>query len=332
MENAVESRIIELGDDGYSLRHGPFDNDDFSSAQPWTLLVQSVDTWVPEVALMRQLVQFLPRWRMDDIMVSYASDGGGVGPHYDNYDVFLLQGEGRRRWRIGQWCDSDEPLLNHPELRLLADFRQEHEFLLEPGDILYVPPRIAHWGIADGECTTFSLGFRAPRVNDMLSRWVDSALEQFDGDSFYADPRIEPVVRPGEIRRHDRERVALQLQAAVDQIEGDAWFGELVTEPRDPESLPVASAASHLNALRHPGTVLSLHPAARIAWQQEQDAVSVFCNGHSLPIPSEHLPLIIELCDTSEFTADAIDSLLAAEHGRQLMLFLLESGAFDVEQ
>ena len=204
LEPYVESRIIERDGGEYRLHHGPFDEAAFNRQLPWTLLVQAVDHWLPEVAALRQLVSFLPGWRIDDVMVSYAGDGGSVGPHYDNYDVFLLQGEGCRRWRVGQWCGEDEPLVPHGELRILARFEEQADYLLEPGDILYLPPRVAHWGIAEGECTTFSIGFRAPRINDMVSRWADDALAQIEPALFYTDPSSEPVTRAGEIRRPDR--------------------------------------------------------------------------------------------------------------------------------
>ena len=109
LEDDVESRIVEFSDKQWLLHHGPFCNADFQRDTPWTLLVQAVDHFIPEVAALRKLVDFLPRWRVDDVMVSYAVDGGSVGPHYDNYDVFLLQGEGQRLWKLGQFCDADTP-------------------------------------------------------------------------------------------------------------------------------------------------------------------------------------------------------------------------------
>jgi len=330
MEAEVEARIIELEDPSYRLSHGPFEAGDFNRTLPWTLLVQAVDLWVPEVAALRELVRFLPSWRFDDIMVSYASHGGGVGPHFDNYDVFLLQGEGCRRWRIGQWCDEQEPLEAHPDLRLLAEFRQQDEYLLEPGDILYVPPRVAHWGIAEGDCTTFSIGFRAPRINEMLSRWTDAALERLDGELFYADAHSEPASRPGEIRRQDRSRISMQLQAAIDQIEDDSWFGELVTEPRE-AALQFGSDAQSLNALGGLGSSISLAPGARIAWQEDADAICLFANGQSTTTTRDYLPTIIDLCDTCVLPQATVTSLLESSPGRSLLAFLLNTGCLDAD-
>ena len=123
------------------MRRGPFQEEDYQHLpeQDWTLLVQAVDQFVPEVAQLLEQFRFLPSWRIDDVMISYAAPGGGVGPHFDNYDVFLLQGHGRRRWKVGQMCSSDSPLREHADLRILADFEQSDEWVLEPGDMLYLP-------------------------------------------------------------------------------------------------------------------------------------------------------------------------------------------------
>ena len=197
LEDRVESRIIDNVNGAWSVQHGPFCEQDFVRDNPWTLLVQAVDHYLPEVAQLRQWADFIPHWRVDDVMVSYAVDGGSVGPHYDHYDVFLLQGEGERLWQLGQQCDSSTALLAHDQIRVLAEFEQTQEYLLRPGDMLYVPPGLAHWGIAQGECTTFSIGFRAPRASDLLSRLTDSALETIHPDLFFYRRRPCPSKQAG---------------------------------------------------------------------------------------------------------------------------------------
>ena len=153
LEEEIESRLIIGQDRTWELRRGPLPEDTFAGLpeRDWTLLVQSVDQFVPEVDEVLEPFRFLPSWRVDDVMISYAAPGGGVGPHYDHYDVFLLQGHGRRRWRIGQPCTADSPLIDGLELKILADFQQTDEWVLEPGDMLYLPPGIAHYGIAEDE-------------------------------------------------------------------------------------------------------------------------------------------------------------------------------------
>lgn len=331
MEEDIESRVIEYRDRQWLLHHGPFSETDFQRDVPWTLLVQAVDHCSDAVAALRRLVDFLPQWRVDDVMVSYAVDGGSVGPHYDNYDVFLLQGEGARRWQVGQRCDADTALLPHDELRLLRDFQCQQEYLLEAGDILYLPPGVAHWGIAKGECTTFSIGFRAPRVNDMVSRWVDSLLANMDPELFYSDSHIEPVSRAGEIRPRDLQRVMAQLQAALAQDSDNLWFGELVTEPRydlcsDDEDLAGAG-----DLLADDPDLVALSPAARVAWQQEAAGIVVFANGEARLFSATVLPDLLLLCETWRLAGRELTLALARPDSRQLLEHLLTLGCIYVE-
>lgn len=331
MEEEVESRIIESAGSNWRLHHGPFSNKDYQRDNPWTLLVQAVDHYIPEVAALRELVDFIPQWRVDDVMVSYAVDGGSVGPHYDNYDVFLLQGEGERLWKVGQFCDGDSPLLPHDDLRILSLFECEQEYLLGPGDMLYIPPGVAHWGISKGECTTFSIGFRAPRVNDMVSRFTDKLLEQMDGEQFYSDARLEPVSRPGEIRPRDLERVQAQIQAALDQASGDHWFGELVTEPRY-ELMPDDDNLAQARAELCDGCdIVELSPAAKLAWQQEADGVVIFANGESRQFGTGILPVIIELCGQWKLEGETLASALGDTESCALLDHLLETGCLYVQ-
>ena len=331
MEDGVESRIVEDRDGQWLVHHGPFQRQDYERENPWTLLVQAVDHFIPEVAELRKLVNFLPQWRVDDVMVSYAPDGGSVGPHFDNYDVFLLQGAGRRHWKIGQFCDSDTPLLPHDELRLLREFDLQQEVVLGAGDMLYLPPGVAHWGIAEGECTTFSIGFRAPRVTDMVSRFVDQLLEQLEPDEFYHDALQVPATRAGEIRPRDLERAAAQLQGALDQASGNQWFGELVTEPRY-ETYPDDDDLAEARLLLRDGPdFVSLSPASKLAWQQEGDGVWVFANGESRRFPANVLPGLVDLCEDWRLDGGGLSDMLASADGATLLDYLLETGCLYVE-
>jgi len=329
-EEGVEARIIEHCKGDWILNHGPFRQADYQRENPWTLLVQAVDHYADSVAALRQLVDFIPQWRVDDVMVSYAVDGGSVGPHYDNYDVFLLQGEGKRLWRTGQFCDSASPLLPHAELRILSLFESEQEYLLETGDMLYLPPGLAHWGIAQGECTTFSIGFRAPRINDMVSRFVDTLLGDMDTEQFYHDARLEPVTRAGEIRAHDLQRVQSQIEAALDQAAENTWFGELVTEPRydllpDDDDLAEARAL-----LRSDGESVMLSSAAKLAWQQDAEGIVVFANGESRHYSCARLDLVIPLCESGELSAAAVGQAVTDSESLALLDYLLEAGCIYV--
>jgi len=233
-EKDVEARLVTQRAGNWTVEHGPFPEDRFGmpDTAPWTLLVQAVDHFVPDVAALLDPFRFVPNWRMDDVMVSYATEGGGVGPHFDQYDVFLIQGLGQRRWRVGGHCDQETPLLPHDDLRLLADFEATDEWILSPGDILYVPPGIAHEGIAvSDDCMTYSIGFRAPSRSELIAHWCDHLLEQLQDDDRYEDWRSGAAPfgqdNPGEIAAGALD--GLHRMIAERMLDRDAfarWFGQ----------------------------------------------------------------------------------------------------------
>lgn len=236
LEEEVESRIIL--ERNWELRNGPFSEQTFTQlpADKWTLLVQAVDLWVPEVAEILGRFDFLPKWRIDDIMVSYAADGGSVGPHFDYYDVFLLQGDGRRRWQIGHRCDADSPLVADTALKILQSFEATDEWILEPGDMLYLPPKIAHHGVAIGDCTTFSVGFRAPAVSEMFDDLATELLSGIVSPNHLIDPPLTPAMANNQITAAHIASVRELLQKTLDdeQLLGE-WFARYMTRPKYPE-------------------------------------------------------------------------------------------------
>ena len=236
LEQEVESRIVLQQD--WQLHCGPFTEETFSNlpAEKWTLLVQAVNLWVPECAELLNRFDFLPRWRIDDIMVSYAADGGSVGPHFDYYDVFLLQGAGQRRWQVGACCDSDSPLLDNTPLKILQQFEPVEEWLLEPGDMLYLPPRVAHHGVAVGQCTTFSVGFRAPTAAEMLDDLATELLSGVMPASHLTDPPLTLAMVNDQISSAHIAQVRELLLSTLDneQLLAD-WFARYMTSPKYPE-------------------------------------------------------------------------------------------------
>lgn len=328
MEAEFESRLIEENGGRWQLTHGPFTEADYARQPPWTLLVQAVDHHVPEVAALRRLVNFIPGWRGDDIMVSYATDGGSVGPHFDYYDVFLLQGEGERLWRLGQRCDHTSRLVPGCDMRVLRDFDCSAEYLLKPGDMLYVPPGVAHWGIAKGACTTFSIGFRAPRVQDLLARLTDQALEQASSEQLFSDPKRETSTLPGEISPRDLERARAQAIALLEASPDPQWFGELLTEPRYPTEPEPVEAGTITKLLRGERALL-FDPAARLAWQEHNGALQVFSNGSCFTTTTDLRDYMVTLCETGrlEIQSAAPENTTLEE----LLEFLLETGGCYVE-
>src|SRR5690606_2927331 len=192
----------------------------------WTLLVQDVDKWDADVAALLGHFDFLPSWRVDDVMVSYAEDGGSVGAHVDQYDVFLIQGLGRRRWQISTDAEAPMAFREDVELKLLREFKPTHDWLLEPGDMLYLPPGIAHHGVAEGECLTFSVGMRAPAVAELVTDFVGFLAERMPEELRYSDTGIAPAQAPGEIDDTALEKITQTLRdsLAVDASLLRCWF------------------------------------------------------------------------------------------------------------
>lgn len=308
-ESGVESRLIEGTAPALTLEHGPLDPGRFSTlgARAWTLLVQAVDHHVPDVAALIEPFRFLPNWRIDDVMVSYAADGGGVGPHFDQYDVFLIQGAGRRRWRIGTRCDGTTALAPHDDLRLLASFDPVAEWVLEPGDMLYVPPGVAHDGIAEGDgCMTYSVGFRAPSKAELVETWCDHLLATLDrderyGDAASGDEHLTPQTNPGEILPAALDRLqAMLLETVSDRAAFARLFGAHATTPRYPEIDWRPERPLTLKRLRNAatkGAALERNPAARFAFIAERaDAVQLFVNGERIACAGDTAAFARQVC------------------------------------
>lgn len=191
LEEDVESRLIveSTTRDSWSVTHGPLDESVFEDLpeELWTLLIQNADTLNPEVRHLLNKFRFLPNWRLDDVMISYACDKGGVGPHFDYYDVFLLQAEGKRRWRTGQQCDATSALIPNQAMKVLQGFDTTNDWVVEPGDLLYVPAKMAHWGEAIGESITYSIGFRAPSDSEFLLEFAQNAASQLQEHKRFQD-------------------------------------------------------------------------------------------------------------------------------------------------
>lgn len=232
-EEAVESRLVTAND--WKLRHGPFYEDDFAALpeRDWTLLVQAVDHWVPDIAALFDHFRFIPSWRLDDIMLSYSVPGGGVGPHFDHYDVFLIQLSGQREWRIGQSCSEADDRREDTELNILAQFEEQERWVLEPGDMLYVPPGVAHWGTAISEGITCSIGFRAPSRAQVWSEFAHFMAEQDSDFERYSDPDLKARSNPYRLSDADIDRVQnLLTKLTTDRQAITEWFGRYMTEPK----------------------------------------------------------------------------------------------------
>ncbi|ASK87297.1 cupin domain-containing protein [Sphingorhabdus sp. SMR4y] len=312
-EDHVESRLITQSSDDWNAEHGPLPETRFGELgnSPWTLLVQAVDQHVPDVAALIAPFRFVPNWRIDDVMVSYASDGGGVGPHFDHYDVFLVQGLGQRRWQIGGMCNDQTALRSHEDLLLLAKFEVMEEWVLNPGDMLYIPPGIAHNGVAIGpDCMTYSVGFRSPSRKELIGHWCDDLLPEMTDDDRYCDPDLTTQENPGEIPAAAIDRLhAMITEKLTDRAAFARWFGQYSSTPRYPDTDwrpedPIET--DHLRALLAENHPLLRNPASRFSFIRQDDSqLLLFIDGECFYCAGETSVLAEQLCARDRLTVDA---------------------------
>ncbi|HEY1230195.1 MAG TPA: cupin domain-containing protein, partial [Ramlibacter sp.] len=323
-QDGVESRLVEQGAGGWRMRRGPFQRRALPSlSQPrWTLLVQGLDLHVDAAHALLQQFRFVPEARLDDLMVSHATDGGGVGPHFDSYDVFLLQVQGRRRWRYGR--QKDLALREGVPLKILEHFEPQHDEVLEPGDMLYLPPRYAHDGIAEGECQTCSIGFRSPSrgelARDLLQRLADAAGEDDEPRVLYGDAGQAAVDAPGEVPASLLQFAQDALDRALADRDGlPRALGESLTEPK-------ANVWFEPGRTPQRGQGIVLDRRTRMLY----DARHVFVNGESWRAGGADARLMRRLADARRLTAAELAR--ASDAARELLASWCDAGWAHGEQ
>lgn len=339
LEEEIESRIImENGPDSpWQLLSGPFQEDTFGNLpeDKWTLLIQGVDQWVPEAADLLQDFNFIPNWRIDDLMISFATDGGSVGPHYDQYDVFLLQAEGQREWRIGQMCSEHDDFLKETKLRILSQFEETDRWTLEPGDMLYLPPRLAHYGISQGNCQTYSIGFRAPSQSELMHSLVDQIDASSNEDQRYGDPDLTLQENSGEISQAALQQVRdFMTKALADPILLSDTIGKLMTEAkypqeRDDETLKIANSYT-INDLKNDLQAIDIERElhARFAFNKHKNTISFYAAGKVYPAQTNSLELIHYLTQQRHYNGPTLQSFCEDSDNETLLLNLWRDGHF----
>ncbi|MEY1661908.1 JmjC domain-containing protein [Isoalcanivorax beigongshangi] len=324
-DDEIEARLIQgAGDGPWQLRHGPFTAADLAELPPtdWTLLVQSVDHYRTDVSLLLDSFAFLPGWRLEDIMISHAVRGGSVGAHYDRYDVFLVQARGHRRWHLGPTCDEHSPRLPHDDLRLLADMPITASHLLGPGDVLYLPPGVAHWGMAeDDDCITWSVGFRAPRLTEVLARITDEAL-MLAGDTLFSDASRTPESAPGQLQDADVAALSEQALALLTPPAIRDGLAQLLSEPRQPDAVLRDEDPAPLQSLLPSGTLVRRGATRLLA-----DTKGLWINGEHWPLDSESLPLANFLAAQRVYARNDLEAHLTVA-GRSLIHEWTQQGFF----
>ncbi len=338
-EEAVESRIIIENDSGkpWQLHNGPFAPERFETLPEthWTLLVQGLDHWVPDIADLLENFRFIPNWRLDDIMASYAPRGGSVGPHYDQYDVFLLQAHGKREWTFGGHCDHTSPRIDGTPLRILSSWEGEETVVLEPGDMLYLPPGVGHHGVALDDCITLSVGFRAPSIDDILTGFTDFLCSQSDASDHLTDPDLQVQDNPGTISPEVIDHLDGIIRARLtDRRQLAFWFGQYATAPKSMDIVAPADepiTADDLQAWVADGAQVRWNEGSRFAFYILEGETALFVDGERYLLRGDAQELAPLLCEGARPDMDRLAALLDDEALRGLLANLFNQGSLYLE-
>ena len=330
-EDGVHARLVleHGGEHPWQVRYGPFAEAELEALPEggYSLLVSECEKWLPELRAMLEQFRFVPDWRIDDLMISYAPPGGSVGPHVDEYDVFLLQAEGRRRWHYDSDPCPAPRLIDGPDLAILEHFHAQHEIVLEPGDLLYLPPGRAHHGVALDACMTWSIGMRAP---DALAVLDSLALEADRRDApppRYRDPDLETDRHPAAITEREIERFR---ELVVD------WLGDAPDLWRDAVGRMLSDASPGPAAEDPPPLISDLlrgpwirHPDTRMLFHESADAIRLYCNGDVYPLPRDEATRerIGTLCREQEWPRSLVSECVGHEALARCLMALAANGA-----
>ena len=330
--------VIEKGGKhAWEVRHGAFDDADFTNLPEthWTLLVNETDQHLAELKAVMEPFRFIPDWRIDDLMISFAVEGGSVGPHVDEYDVFLIQAQGQRRWQITTQPAKPDNFLAGLDLRIMRDFEAEQEWVVNPGDMLYLPPNVPHYGVALNECMTYSVGFRAPSQAEMLENLVENLLEDPRLKQRFNDSERECQAHPGELTAGDMERL---IDFVVDALPQDTqalqlWLGKYLSQPKvdnnDTLEPSCLSKAELIKLINRRATFEKL-PGIRFLYFINDDEICLFANGTLHRAAAEQLQFIQYLCNTTIFKHNSYKTHLQDKNALELWRDLLEAGLINI--
>ena len=349
-EDFVESRLITGSTESghWRLEHGPFDENTFTELpqEHWTLHIQGVENYNRAVYRLFDYFRFLPTWRLDDIMVSYSPDQGSAGPHFDQYDVFLIQTQGNKRWFIGDECDAETPLLKTADgLQLLENFDANAgyaEYIAKPGDVLYIPPGVAHYGVAEGESITYSVGFRAPTAAELCLSLAQELAELELGDTRYSDPDLALEQHCGRLANEPVLRMRQLLDSVMNEVPDANRLGRFLTQPKQ-QSWEVDAWQSesdqadvendmppevfHQTIANKRRLYWSL--GTRFCFTHENSHLSLYVNGEHLPCSPQQLALIEELTSGTEidlFESNLSENDFLNEESLELLYTLYVNG------
>lgn len=311
LEEHVTARLIRQKNKNlneWHVKSSPLTKGDFQKLPNlWTLLVQAVDHYSFDIAELWKKFPFIPQWRRDDIMVSYAPKGGSVGKHFDFYDVFLIQGHGHRRWQLGQMCDESTQFIADQPLKLLADMDVHFDEVLAPGDLLYVPPGLSHYGVAEDDCLTFSFGFRMPNLSEMIDQVSDKFAENTLLKNPLADIARQQTAHLGEINSTEFAYLKTQLLDYLTQApEFDAAIMAYMSEASYPNNIPEPEEVDANDVAEVIGAdyQIILEPASRLLYRKQDDSFEFWANGDTVCISAAFMPYLKQIADGESLLLD----------------------------
>ncbi|RPE31667.1 50S ribosomal protein L16 3-hydroxylase [Acinetobacter sp. BIGb0102] len=311
LEEHVTARLIRQKNKNpneWHVKSAPLTKGDFQKLPNlWTLLVQAVDHYSFDIAELWKKFPFIPQWRRDDIMVSYAPKGGSVGKHFDFYDVFLVQGHGHRRWQLGQMCDESTQFIPDQPLKLLAEMDVQFDEVLAPGDLLYVPPGLSHYGVAEDDCLTFSFGFRMPNLSEMIDQVSDKFAENTSLKNPLADIARQQTAHLGEINSTEFAYLKTQLLDYLTQApEFDSAIMAYMSEASYPNNIPEPEEVDANDVAEVIGVdyQIILEPASRLLYRKQGDSFEFWANGDTVCISAAFMPYLKQIADGESLLLD----------------------------
>ncbi|MFK5985489.1 MAG: cupin domain-containing protein [Pseudomonadota bacterium] len=336
LEEHIESRLmIEQGLDGqtpWQVKTGPLEEELFAQLPEtnWTLLVQEANHHLPQLQELTDYFSFIPNWRFDDVMISYAVKNGSVGPHSDQYDVFLLQAEGQRHWHIAEYATTDKDLIENIDCRILKEFHSQQDWVLNPGDMLYLPPGVLHHGIAIDDCMTYSIGYNARTNGDILTGIIPYVMESGLLNNYYRDPELIQQLSSGEISNIALDKMQQQLQELFkDKQQLRHFFASYLTESLNPHNMPYEQepiTITQLKAYLDEQGYLYRNEVYRYAYIITDDGLyNLYINSHKIELSKQLMEFIPVLTGNRILKAELISNFIHLDGWTEFIHFLINN-------
>jgi 50S ribosomal protein L16 3-hydroxylase len=333
LEDEIDSRLISHDQQNWLINHGPFDNINQYCRGAWSLLVQKVDHYVTNADELMRAFSFIPYWRMTDLMVSFSNDNAGVGAHIDQYDVFIIQGKGTRRWQVGLPGNYTE-YFPHPELKQITTFNPVIDEILSPGDIIYIPPHHPHNGIALEDCMNYSVGFRAPSEQELLTSFADYALEKNLFVERYKDKSVTTRKYPGEIKQQEIKHVKHLLSTTLDSVHFEQWLAKYLSDTNRLANNELNEEESYSEAdiddMLADGVEFVREPGIKAIFTENQDTENTdftfYIEGNAFSTPAQERNFVVNFLNTPSFSIESLKNKQICLFFTQLLTKLVNSG------